>query len=70
MVEQVVVEDMVDYIVKLNKEMDRRGIHPSYQMNIFGLFVFHQFNATRNDTAMMFNQIMKQFEKFEKKEDK
>jgi hypothetical protein len=65
MLEQAVIEDMVDYILKLEKEFYKRGVHPGLQANVFSLFVFHQFNATRNDTKIAFDRLIAALEKKE-----
>ena len=72
MVEQVVVEDMVDYIVKLGLEMTKRNIPISYQIHLLGFFISFQFNATRNDTNLAFEQIIgrlnQEYQRREKKD--
>ncbi len=69
-VDQVVVEDMVDYMMKLYKEFHKKGFPPEFAMHVFSLFVFHQFNGTRNDTARAFYNIVDRLNQEIEKENK
>lgn len=67
MVDQCVIEDMVDYISKLNKELSRKGYSIEWQNILFSTFIFYQFNGTRNDTLKAFHQIVDRLDKELKK---
>lgn len=68
MVDQAVIEDMVDYIMKLNKELSKKGFTIEWQNYLFSMFIFYQFNATRNDTMKAFNQIVNRINEEYKKQ--
>lgn len=63
MVEQDVINDMADYIVKLSDALNKRNHSIALTQIILGIFVFHQFNGTRNDTKFMFDHIIKELRK-------
>lgn len=59
LMEDKIIGDLVDYMVKLKNELDKKDFPVAYQLHIFGLLAFHQFNGTRNDTDLSFNKIIK-----------
>lgn len=63
MVEQKVCDDLVDFIVKLEKSFEKRDYFRGYRVHIFALLCFHQFNGTRNDIANSFKKIIETLEK-------
>jgi hypothetical protein len=67
MIEQSVIENLADLIIKLEKELSRRGFPISFTMAILSQLTFHQFNGTRNDTKLAFDRLVQALEKKEKK---
>lgn len=59
MVDQAVIDDMADYIIKLWKALDKKDFPLFLQTHILGIFIFHQFNGTRGDTKIQFDKIIK-----------